>query len=267
MRRNTSFTPWFAPKLSQALCSVIRNIGHRISAPRGETLYESPGFFQKLMLVEEGIVAKALLDPFHADPLLLSLSGPGALCGSYETLYLQDRMTRQHWCMTSARVIVVNADLLLRLCDQNIEWQRELGQYCSRCAISDRLGFLVAHNTSPEERLGVFLVATSMIEVPDFYDRLLSSGIEWLALGALPSAKVLTGLLNLSVEQIHGILRDWAERDEIRYRSHKILLSRKSFLKYWRQVTPLLQTADIRNASVQRLDMPVRDCQFPDPVL
>ena len=55
---------------------VINNLGHRTVFMRGERIYESPGFFQKLMLVERGVVAKALLDPFHKDPLLISLSGP-----------------------------------------------------------------------------------------------------------------------------------------------------------------------------------------------
>lgn len=43
------------------------------------------------MLVRRGIVARALMDPLHADPLLVSLSGPRALCGSCETLYVQTR--------------------------------------------------------------------------------------------------------------------------------------------------------------------------------
>lgn len=121
----SSLLPWFVPRLSRPMIGVLNNLGHEMHYTRGEVLYESPGFFRPLMLVRRGIVARALMDPLHADPLLVSLSGPRALCGSCETLYVQDRMVRRHWCMTSVDVHVVNADLLLRICDQNPLWQRE----------------------------------------------------------------------------------------------------------------------------------------------
>lgn len=106
----SSLLPWFAPRLSRPMIGVLNNLGHEMHYTRGEVLYESPGFFRPLMLVRRGIVARALMDPLHADPLLVSLSGPRALCGSCETLYVQDRMVRRHWCMTSVDVHVVNAD-------------------------------------------------------------------------------------------------------------------------------------------------------------
>ena len=109
----SSLLPWFAPRLSRPMIGVLNNLGHEMHYTRGEVLYESPGFFRPLMLVRRGIVARALMDPLHADPLLVSLSGPRALCGSCETLYVQDRMVRRHWCMTSVDVHVVNADLSL----------------------------------------------------------------------------------------------------------------------------------------------------------
>ena len=105
----SSLLPWFAPRLSRPMIGVLNNLGHEMHYTRGEVLYESPGFFRPLMLVRRGIVARALMDPLHADPLLVSLSGPRALCGSCETLYVQDRMVRRHWCMTSVDVHVVNA--------------------------------------------------------------------------------------------------------------------------------------------------------------
>ena len=103
----SSLLPWFAPRLSRPMIGVLNNLGHEMHYTRGEVLYESPGFFRPLMLVRRGIVARALMDPLHADPLLVSLSGPRALCGSCETLYVQDRMVRRHWCMTSVDVHVV----------------------------------------------------------------------------------------------------------------------------------------------------------------
>lgn len=176
----SSLLPWFAPRLSRPMIGVLNNLGHEMHYTRGEVLYESPGFFRPLMLVRRGIVARALMDPLHADPLLVSLSGPRALCGSCETLYVQDRMVRRHWCMTSVDVHVVNADLLLRICDQNPLWQRELSNYSAICALSDRLGMLVTHATSLEERLGVLMIASSLSTDSEFLERFRDPSVEWV---------------------------------------------------------------------------------------
>lgn len=186
----SSLLPWFAPRLSRPMIGVLNNLGHEMHYTRGEVLYESPGFFRPLMLVRRGIVARALMDPLHADPLLVSLSGPRALCGSCETLYVQDRMVRRHWCMTSVDVHVVNADLLLRICDQNPLWQRELSNYSAICALSDRLGMLVTHATSLEERLGVLMIASSLSTDSEFLERFRDPSVEWVPLPVLPSMHV-----------------------------------------------------------------------------
>ena len=74
--------------------------------------------------------------------------------------------------MTTTEVVVANADLLLRICDQNASWQRELSHYSSVCAVADRLGLLVTHSATVEERLAIFLVASSIAASLDFQDLL-----------------------------------------------------------------------------------------------
>ncbi|MDO5530427.1 Crp/Fnr family transcriptional regulator [Sutterella sp.] len=264
MKSTSPFLPWFAPRLSRAMAGVLQSIGHRTVFMRGERIYESPGFFQKLMFVRRGIVAKALVDPFHEDPLFLSLSGPGALCGSYETLYLQDRMQRRHWCVTTTEVTMVNADLLLRICDQNPAWQRELSHYSSVCAVSDRLGMLVAHSTTLEERLGVLLIVCTHVGSPDFLDRLRDESVEWIALGALPSTRVAASILNATPESVREVLRRWAGSDLMRYRSHKILVHRTHFQACWERIAPILRTANSYEAAAQSSGrLPVRDMDIP----
>ncbi len=260
---SSSFLPWFAPKLSRSMMGVLRNLGHRTTFMRGDRIYESPGFFQKLMVVEQGVVAKALIDPYHEDPLLLSLSGAGALCGSYETLYLQDRMQRRHWCMTTAQVLMVNADLLLRICDQNPVWQRELAHYSSVCAVSDRLGLLATHSSTIEERLGVFLVACSMSGSADFSRGLRDPSVEWIPINALPSMRVAASMLNATPAQLREVVARWSAEDALRYRSHKILLSRGRFCAYWERIKPILRTADTYERSALSTALPVRDMPIP----
>lgn len=114
MNQAPTILPWFSPRLSPSLTAVLQGLGHAMRVPRGEFVYRSPELFGRLMYVRRGLVVKALLEPNHDDPVLMTLSGTGGLCGSYENLYVRDHMSRAHWCVTTSELLVVNAELLLR---------------------------------------------------------------------------------------------------------------------------------------------------------
>ena len=158
--------PWMSPCLSQSMSFVLAGIGHPMKFRRGDVIYTSPGLFGNLMYVRSGFVVKALLDPVRDEPLLLSMAGPGALCGNYENLYVRDRMPRRHWCLTSTEVLVVNQELLLKIADQNPEWQHELSGYSSVSSICDRMGMFLNYSGTVEERLGALLLLMLHCEKP-----------------------------------------------------------------------------------------------------
>ena len=162
--------PWMSPCLSQSMSFVLAGIGHPMKFRRGDVIYTSPGLFGNLMYVRSGFVVKALLDPVRDEPLLLSMAGPGALCGNYENLYVRDRMPRRHWCLTSTEVLVVNQELLLKIADQNPEWQHELSGYSSVSSICDRMGMFLNYSGTVEERLGALLGSS---------DFLVKQGARW----------------------------------------------------------------------------------------
>ena len=244
--------PWFSPKLSRSMAGVMHGLGHSVLFRRGEVIYQTPGFFSKLMFVRRGLVVKALTDAHHEDPLLISIAGPGTLCGSYETLYLPDQMPRQHWCMTTTEVLVVNAELLLRICDQNAVWQKELYSYSAACALSDRCGLLVNHSVDLETRLGIFFILCASQLDKSFSEGLTTPSVEWLGLSIPPSRRVAASLLNTSSDNIRSVLKLWRDNDVIRFRSHKLLLRREQFFIYWRAVNNLLGTQLSLNESVDR---------------
>lgn len=170
--------PWMSPCLSQSMSFVLAGIGHPMKFRRGDVIYTSPGLFGNLMYVRSGFVVKALLDPVRDEPLLLSMAGPGALCGNYENLYVRDRMPRRHWCLTSTEVLVVNQELLLKIADQNPEWQHELSGYSSVSSICDRMGMFLNYSGTVEERLGALLLLMLHCEEPAAMANLFSKGVE-----------------------------------------------------------------------------------------
>lgn len=250
--------PWFSPKLSQSMSGVMNGLGHAVTYRRGEIIYEAPGFFSKLMFVRRGVVAKALLDVERETTLFWSASGPGTLCGSYESLYLPDHMPRRHWCMTTTEVLVVNAELLLRIADQNSDWQRELSNYSSLCSLADRTGMIVNHALPLEERLGAFYVLFAAQFDRSFFHSLADERMEWLALETPPARRAVAGMLSTSIDNIRKVLNGWQQQDVLRIKSHKLLLSRARFLSYWRSVAAVVETmtppSRLREPAAQTFD-------------
>ncbi len=243
-RRSLAFLPWFSPSLSFSMAAVMQSLGHAVVFRRGEVVYESPErFFGKLMFVRRGIVVKALMDPSHDEPLLVTMSGPGGLCGSYENLYMHDRMPRRHWCMTTTEVLMVNSELLLRICDQNQAWQHELTNYSASSALSDRLGLIVNHSGTRDARVGTFLILCAMQYDAEFLKKLMSPGVEWVPLPVLPSRHVVRLVTNIGSEALGDVLQSWLKKGAFRYRSHKLLLRREVFEDYWNRLSPILRTS------------------------
>lgn len=238
--------PWFSPRLSVSLAGVLQGIGHMKRCVPGESIYRSPELFSgKLMYIRRGFVSKAILSPNHEDPLLVSLSGPGALCGAYENLYVNDRMPRRHWCATGTELLCVNAEMLLRICDQNIAWQSELRAYASTCAMSDRLGMMINHSAGVEERAAFLLLLDGLTSEHDFLNSLNGHGIEWVGLHLVPSRTAIAWVLNTSREQLGDVVQAWFKKEVLRRRSGRLWLRKSYFLPYWERMLPMIDTTPI----------------------
>ena len=245
--------PWMSPCLSQSMRFVLTGIGHPMQFRRGEVIYTSPSLFGNLMYVRSGFVVKSLLDPVRDEPLLLSMAGAGALCGNYENLYVRDRMPRRHWCLTSTEVLVVNQELLLKIADENPEWQHELSSYSSASAICDRMGMFLNYSGTAEERLGALLLSMLHGEKPSVMENFFSRGVEWVELPFYPDKGTIARLLGCKFETVNDTIRQWVLRDDIRRRSRKIWLRRKTFLMYWEWLVPFMQQSRAEESAAEVL--------------
>lgn len=240
------FLPWLSPRLSVSLAGVLQGIGHVVRAVPGEVVYQSPELFSgKLMFVKKGFVVKAMMSPLHESPLLVSLSGPGALCGAYENLYVKDRMPRRHWCATSAELLCVHAELLLRICDQNPAWQNELRGYAASCALSDRLAMVINQSSTLEERGAVFLLLVGLTSEHGFWEALSNPGVEWLSIPMLPSRTAAAHVLGATREQLGEHMTARLRADEVRLRSGRWWLKKSAFLPHWERLRPLIESSSV----------------------
>lgn len=229
---NTLIRPWLSPKMSQSMIGVMNGLGHNVQYGRGEEIYTSPNLFERLMFVRSGVVVKALQDPVRSEPLMLSLSCAGAMCGSFENLYVRDRLPRRHYCLTNAELLVINQELLLKIADQNILWQRELANYSSHCALCDRLGMVANRFGSVEERLGALLVLLQVEGNGEVEQRLTSSGIEWIAINTIPSLRTISLVLDTDISSLYAVVRQWIASNALRKRAGRYWFKRSVFFDY-----------------------------------
>ena len=127
---------------------------------------------------------------------------------------------------------------------------------------------LVTHATSLEERLGVLMIASSLSTDSEFLERFRDPSVEWVPLPVLPSMHVAKVLLSANRAKIRGVLQRWLQEDtvrwrtpRIRWRSHKILLSRPRFAAFWNRVEPVLRTVAATEPGFP-IKMPVRDLEL-----
>lgn len=225
--------PWLSPKLTTSMLNVMKGLGHRTLYSRGDVIYESPSLFEKLMFIRNGVVAKALLDPIREEPLLLLLGSSGSLCGSYENLYLRDRLPRRHYCLTSVEILVVNQELLLKIADQTPEWHQELSRYSATCALCDRLGMLLNRVGQVNQRLGALMLLLHEDQHPDWIKQLHTSGIEWLPITLYPGLATISMLLESNIEVLQDTIRGWWNNNDLKYRNHQYWFRRSTFIEYW----------------------------------
>lgn len=215
------------------MIGVMNGLGHSVRYTRGEEIYSSPNIFERLMFVRSGIVAKALKDPVREEPLMLSLSCAGAMCGSFENLYVRDRLPRSHYCITNADVLVINQELLLKIADQNALWQRELMNYSTYCALCDRMGMVANRYGTIEERLGALMMLILIESTPSMERVLQSRGADWLGFTTFPMLVTVAQLLGTDVSTLHTAVRAWIDAGKLRKRSGKFWFHRATFEGYW----------------------------------
>lgn len=223
------------------MMGVMNGLGHTVRYCRGEEIYASPSLFERLMFVRSGVVAKALQDPVRSEPLMLSLSCAGAMCGSFENLYVRDRLPRRHYCVTNAELLVINQELLLKIADQNVLWQRELANYSSYCALCDRLGMVANRYGTVEQRFAALMLLLQVEDKTDVERTLHISGVEWVPISTFPAMKTISMMLDTDVASLYGVIRGWIGANALRKRGGRYWFKRPVFAEHWTWLQNIVQ--------------------------
>lgn len=231
--------PWFAPKLSPAVCRVIQSLGRRAVLERGQTLGSSV-FFKRLVYVHEGYLAQGVINPGGSRLFMLTLSGPGMLGATAGLVDPFDDLPRRYWAATHCVVLTLMPEILLRLAEVDERLNQELSTYAIRHAMCERMGLMVSQAATTEERLGVFIVA--MLAAGGKFDpEKISDRSRWVPLNVLPSRKLVTAMLASDRASVRDVIKKWLKEDVLRWEKGAFFIRSDVLLKYRQWMQPFVR--------------------------
>ncbi len=207
---DSTLVPWFAPKASPALASIVRNLGHKTPHGKGDVLYESGSLFSRVVFVNSGVVARSVLVPgFEDSPFFISLALPGSLVGCVDTLYVKDQVHRKQWAVTSCDTLTVQKEIFLQLADHEPTWRSALESYNARMMLAVRLGMLVTRAGTMEQRVAAFIYSFCRRSDPLFDEMLLDQEKEWIPIPALPPKKLIAQIITSDIQLLEEVENKW----------------------------------------------------------
>ena len=210
--------PWFAPKVSPALNTIVRNLGHRVDKSKGDVLYETGSMFERLMYVQSGTAARAVLMPgFEDTPFFVLLALQGSLIGCVETLYSKDSVMRRQWAVNNCEVLTIPKEILLKLADHEPSWHKELAGY----------------KGDPHQRLGSFIYAYCSRSGLPIDEELRDEKKDWLALPSFPPRKLIGQVIGCETSLIDKVVEDWQNEGSLKKIHRNALMRRTKLCEYF----------------------------------
>ena len=201
--------PWFAPKVSPALNTIVRNLGHRVDKSKGDVLYETGSMFERLMYVQSGTAARAVLMPgFEDTPFFVLLALQGSLIGCVETLYSKDSVMRRQWAVNNCEVLTIPKEILLKLADHEPSWHKELAGYNAATTLADRIGLPIDEELRDEKK-------------------------DWLALPSFPPRKLIGQVIGCETSLIDKVVEDWQNEGSLKKIHRNALMRRTKLCEYF----------------------------------
>lgn len=206
--------PWFAPKVSPALNTIVRNLGHRVDKSKGDVLYETGSMFEDTTFF-----------------VLLALQG--SLIGCVETLYSKDSVMRRQWAVNNCEVLTIPKEILLKLADHEPSWHKELAGYNAATTLADRIGLMVTREGDPHQRLGSFIYAYCSRSGLPIDEELRDEKKDWLALPSFPPRKLIGQVIGCETSLIDKVVEDWQNEGSLKKIHRNALMRRTKLCEYF----------------------------------
>lgn len=241
--------PWFSPAVSPEISRVMHNLGYRTELWPGDQI--GRGLFRRVVFVERGFVANAVLEPGSHTPFQMIVSGPGSFAVTGSALCSDDNQPRSYWALTPCTTLSVSPEILLRLSEVESSWNQELSSYYRRRCVSEKFGQMVCHVAKPERRFGVFLASSLYATTPLRSNKLNAS--PWVKLPALPSRKLIASVISCSSTTLDQVVREWVNKNALTHENGALWMKRTELQAHWQWLKPFFQMQkDIENAVMQR---------------
>lgn len=215
-------TPWIAPRVPREFAEAIERLGVVRRLEIGEYIYAPHERVDRLVLVRNGLTARAVVDPASNQPEAIAISPPGRLGSGNLNFFSGRPCAGRYFALCRSEIVVCSQAVIQALAKRDSEFLLQLVHYFELCNLSDRLGFATQVMLPVPMRIKVLLLSWAVsfgreAERDDLPGR-------WIRMPVPPSRADIARVVHGSLVTIDRHLGDWRQSGHILREGEQIWL-------------------------------------------
>lgn len=207
--------PWVTPKVPRVLADLMREVGRTVDLDAGAYVFPPQTSFGALVLLTDGLGARAFGSPLNQKATAIALSIPGRLLGGNHCFWSERPGIGRYVTLTPARVVFAPRAALKARLRAEPELLELAAAELDLCLQSDRIGFGAIALLSVRMRLLLWALTWGLV-----YGELVSEGeSERVRIAPALPVELLASVVSANVSQVKrdlALLRDagdWKRTD------------------------------------------------------
>lgn len=206
-------TPWIAPRVPRRLADLITQLGTPRQLEAGEYIYAHHDRIDRLVLVRNGLTARAVVDPASSQPEAFAISPPGRLGSGNLNFFSGRACAGRYFAICRSEIVSCPQSVIRSIVKSDPEFAMLLVHYFELCNLSDRLGFATQVMLPVPVRLKTLLLSWAI----NFGHEARRPGCtgRWICMPSLMARANLGRVIHSSLMSVDRLLGEWRQDGQI----------------------------------------------------
>lgn len=202
-------TPWIAPRVPRRLLDLITRLGSSRRLEAGEYIYAPHEPVDRLVVVRNGLTARAVVDPASSQPEAIAISPPGRLGSGNLNFFSGRPCAGRYFALCRSEIVSCPQSLIRAMgkADPELGWL--IVHYFELCNLSDRLGFASQVMLPVPTRLKTLFLSWA-VSFGHEAERIDAPG-RWIRMPALMSRGDMARVIHASLMSVDRLLGEWRQ--------------------------------------------------------
>lgn len=210
---NGLLTPWIAPRVPRRVAELISRLGNSRRLEAGEYIYAPHDRVDRLVLVRNGLTARAVVDPASSQPEAIAISPPGRLGSGNLNFFSGRPCAGRYFALCRSEIVSCPQSLIRAMGKSDPELGLLLVHYFELCNLSDRLAFASQVMLDVPTRLKTLLLSWA-VSFGHEAERADTSG-RWIRMPALMARGDMARVIHASLMSVDRLLGEWRQTGQI----------------------------------------------------